>query len=185
MIALKLDDSQVQSTLRQLHTKLGNLHKPMDEIGQYTVESVRKRFATSTGPDGQAWAARKSSTISAMLDQRKNSRKKDGSLSASGQKFLSGSKILVASGALEGSIAYEATSSSMTVKPGALPYAAAHQFGNSPYVIRPKNKKALAFNGIVRKKVNHPGQTARPYLGWSDEDRSAIMDIMKSYLHTT
>lgn len=29
--------------------------------------------------------------------------------------------------------------------------------GCDPYVIVPKDKKALAFNGIVVKKVNHPG----------------------------
>ena len=32
--------------------------------------------------------------------------------------------------------------------------------GTKPHVIRPKTKKALAFNGIVRKSVNHPGTKA-------------------------
>lgn len=49
-----------------------------------------------------------------------------------------------------------------------VPYAAIHQFGGKtkPHVIRPKNGKALAFNGLVFKKVNHPGSDipARPYL---------------------
>ncbi|WP_297572592.1 phage virion morphogenesis protein [uncultured Deefgea sp.] len=48
------------------------------------------------------------------------------------------------------------------------PYAAIHQFGGqtSPHVIRPKNKKALAFGGKVFKSVNHPGSKmpARPFL---------------------
>lgn len=47
-------------------------------------------------------------------------------------------------------------------------YAAIHQFGGqtAPHVIRPRNKKALAFNGRVVKKVNHPGSKipARPFL---------------------
>lgn len=47
-------------------------------------------------------------------------------------------------------------------------YAAIHQLGGqtAPHVIRPRNKKALAFNGRVVKKVNHPGSKipARPFL---------------------
>ena len=47
-------------------------------------------------------------------------------------------------------------------------YAAIHQFGGktSAHKIVPKKKKALAFGGIVRKSVNHPGSTipARPFL---------------------
>lgn len=31
------------------------------------------------------------------------------------------------------------------------------EFGTLPHTITPKNKKALAFNGTVVKKVNHPG----------------------------
>ncbi|BET67201.1 hypothetical protein ASA1KI_21190 [Opitutales bacterium ASA1] len=46
------------------------------------------------------------------------------------------------------------------------PYAAHHQFGTRPYVIRPKNKKALRVPGVGHpiKKVNHPGLPARPML---------------------
>lgn len=47
-------------------------------------------------------------------------------------------------------------------------YAAIHQFGGQtrPHVVLPRNKKALAFNGRVVRKVNHPGSKipARPYL---------------------
>ena len=47
-------------------------------------------------------------------------------------------------------------------------YAAIHQFGGKTkaHVIRPKNKKALAFGGRVFKYVNHPGSVipARPFL---------------------
>lgn len=42
-----------------------------------------------------------------------------------------------------------------------------HQGGQTPaHVILPRNKRALAFNGRVVKRVNHPGSKipARPYL---------------------
>lgn len=46
-------------------------------------------------------------------------------------------------------------------------YAKFVHFGTKPYVIKPKNKKALANKkaGIIfGKKVNHPGIKANPYL---------------------
>lgn len=88
-------------------------------------------------------------------------------------------------GTLKDSIDYYATSSKVMVGSN-LPYARIHQKGGrtSPHVIRPKRKKALAFGGIVRKKVNHPGSDipARPYLGISDDDREEIMDTMTDFL---
>lgn len=36
-------------------------------------------------------------------------------------------------------------------------YAKFIEFGTLPHVITPNSKKALAFNGIVVRKVNHPG----------------------------
>ncbi len=48
-------------------------------------------------------------------------------------------------------------------------YSAIQEFGGStsPHEITPKKAKALAFNGIVRTKVNHPGGTikAKHYIG--------------------
>jgi hypothetical protein len=35
--------------------------------------------------------------------------------------------------------------------------------GSKPHVIEPRNARALAFNGVVRMKVNHPG-TAPHYI---------------------
>ncbi|MDF3129271.1 phage virion morphogenesis protein [Kiritimatiellaeota bacterium B1221] len=52
-------------------------------------------------------------------------------------------------------------------------YAAYHQWGTAPYVIRPRVKKALFWNGAVHpvKKVNHPGLPARPFLPFYQSGR--------------
>ena len=46
-------------------------------------------------------------------------------------------------------------------------YAAANEFGTSPYIIKPSSKKALKFksgtNTIFSKSVMHPGIKATPY----------------------
>lgn len=44
------------------------------------------------------------------------------------------------------------------------PYAVFVHDGTKPHEIRPKNKKALKTPFGVRKKVNHPGTKANPYL---------------------
>lgn len=45
-------------------------------------------------------------------------------------------------------------------------YAAAVEYGTSPHVITPKNKRALYWPGAAHPvaKVNHPGTAAQPFL---------------------
>jgi phage gpG-like protein len=45
-------------------------------------------------------------------------------------------------------------------------YAAAVEYGTSPHVITPKNKRALYWPGAAHPvaKVNHPGTAAKPFL---------------------
>ena len=64
-------------------------------------------------------------------------------------------------------------------------YAPVHQFGSRPYQIRPRNRKALAFGGITRKKVNHPGVPARPFLGLSAQHKADIVEAITNYLPHT
>jgi len=63
---------------------------------------------------------------------------------------------------------FSATSSEVKIGNTAeVKYAKFVHFGTKPYVIKPKNKKALANKkaGIIfGKKVNHPGIKANPYL---------------------
>ena len=59
-----------------------------------------------------------------------------------------------------------------------------HQEGSRAHVIEPKNKKALAFMGIVRKRVKHPGLPARPLVGFPESDQRLIEDTAEDYLRT-
>ncbi|OOF45620.1 phage virion morphogenesis protein [Rodentibacter trehalosifermentans] len=69
-----------------------------------------------------------------------------------------------------------------------LKYAAIHQFGGKtkPHKIKPVTKKALAFGGIVRKSVNHPGSTiqARPFLVLTPQDEADILDDVQHYFQS-
>ncbi|MGK0740171.1 phage virion morphogenesis protein, partial [Yokenella regensburgei] len=65
-------------------------------------------------------------------------------------------------------------------------YARIHQEGGKtrPHVIRPRNKKALYFNGRFAAKVNHPGSDipARPFLSLTEEDNDAIRQAVIDHL---
>lgn len=57
-----------------------------------------------------------------------------------------------------------------------------HQDGSRAHVITPRKAKALAFGGIVRKRVNHPGLPARPLVGFPESDRKLVGDVTADHL---
>lgn len=96
-----------------------------------------------------------------------------------------GGMILQDSGQLAASIVQVSDSNSATV--GTVKaYAAIHQFGGQtrPHVIKPRNKKALAFGGRVVKQVNHPGSKipARPFLMITPGGEERILETVSAYL---
>ncbi|MFT8515611.1 MAG: phage virion morphogenesis protein [Acetobacter persici] len=62
----------------------------------------------------------------------------------------------------------------------ALPYARIHQMGG---IIQPKNKRWLSFEmGGALLHVDSVAIPARPYLGFTEEDREDLMDGLQGYL---
>jgi phage gpG-like protein len=58
-----------------------------------------------------------------------------------------------------------------------------HHFGRKePYTIKAAPGKALAFMGIVRKQVQHPGLPARPLVGFPAGDRQVVEDLTQEHL---
>lgn len=102
-------------------------------------------------------------------------------------------KILQDSGHLAASVTADHDATSAWIG-SHLPYAAIHQMGGTTgaHVILPRNKKALAFNGRVVKRVNHPGSKipARPYLPFTPDGRlqaeaiTAIEGDVQAYLRS-
>lgn len=64
--------------------------------------------------------------------------------------------------------------------------AAWHQRGTKPYVIVPRNKKALSFmtasGRVFAKKVNHPGLVARPFILIQQEDEEAMTKVTLDHM---
>lgn len=150
----------LDAALGQAAQKLGNTQALMESVGEALVSGTLKRFDAEEDPEGNKWEP-------------------------SGRASEEGGQTLTGTGRLRRSIEYAATSDKVMVGSN-LAYARIHQKGGktSPHVIRPKRKKALAFGGVVRKKVNHPGSDipARPYLGVSEDDMDDVKAAMTNFL---
>ena len=94
-------------------------------------------------------------------------------------------KILQSTGRLADSIvtAHDDTTAAVGTN---VVYARIHNNGGTTkaHMIRPKNKKALSFNGRVVKSVRHPGSKipARPFLKLTPDDEREIVDTAEDYL---
>lgn len=57
-----------------------------------------------------------------------------------------------------------------------------HQDGSKAHVIAARRAKALAFGGIYRKRVNHPGLPARRLVGFPESDQRLVGDVTADHL---
>ena len=81
------------------------------------------------------------------------------------KKNLASNKSVV-TGHLRRSIATKMGDLEATIHTSNVKYAVIVEKGSKPHIIRPKNKKALYWEGAKRpvKLVNHPGSRAKPFL---------------------
>ncbi|MBU1230250.1 MAG: phage virion morphogenesis protein [Proteobacteria bacterium] len=94
-------------------------------------------------------------------------------------------KIFQRTGQLAASIESRADATSATVGTN-LAYAAIQQLGGTTraHTITARKGKALAFGGICRRSVHHPGSKipARPYLALDVSDERQIMESVIAFL---
>lgn len=167
---ITIDDSEVKAALTALAARIDNMQPVMQEIGEDIMERTKRRFGTSTGPDGQRWQPNAASTVLAAIARMgSKARLKNGNLSKKAQKTLAGKKVLVDTGSLARQFEVTATANSVTVS-NSMIYAAIHQFGGK------------AGRG---KSVTIP---ARPFLPVTSsgevypDDRLRILQQIKDYL---
>lgn len=163
-IRIKVDDSAILAALRRVEQQDGGLVvAALKVIGQAMLKSTRKRFDDQVDPAGHAWKALNPTY-------------------AAGKR---GTKILQESGmagGLLGSITAQVTGTTLQIGTNKVD-GAIHQFGGT---IVPRAYPALVFRLDGRlyfaHKVNIP---ARPFLGVSEEDRRAILELVGTVLSTT
>lgn len=164
MFEIKIEAGSVMSVLDRLARAGQNMSPAMRAISSELARQTEKNFAAEGRPK---W------------------------LGIRPRKGREGGRILQDSGQLAASITASSDAISATVGSNKV-YAAIHQLGGKtrPHVIRPRNKKALAFGGHVVKQVNHPGSNipARPFLpvdargNLQPEARESVLDVVNLYL---
>lgn len=164
VISLAIDDP-LSDVLGRAMAGSDDLTPAMKDIAVHLESATRLRFETGKGPGGKPW--------------KPSRRVAETAVGSRGPQRPTG-QTLVDSGDLKSSITSRYGDDFAEVGSersfGSAIYAAIHQFGG---VIRPKTKKALSFGGRLYAQVTMP---ARPYLGFDDDDREAIVDILRRYV---
>ncbi|MBS0507749.1 MAG: phage virion morphogenesis protein [Proteobacteria bacterium] len=172
---ITVQDQAVQALLKRLAERATNMQPHLQAIGDDIVERAKRRFETSTGPDGAKWKPNTEATLGMLAGRLgKSYRKKSGDLNTKGERRIAGKKPLVGeSGDLRRQIVAVATAGQVTVQ-ATTAYSAMHQFG-----------------GTTSARSMIPGKTipARPYLPVRDDgtlypaESALILAAINEYLH--
>ncbi|MBZ6377380.1 MULTISPECIES: phage virion morphogenesis protein [Pacificimonas] len=162
--SIDLDLKDVVGDLARLATRLEDPSPVMAEIAQHLELTTQRRFEKERAPDGSTWIPSRRAQVEGGRTLTKTGALLRAIRSESGRDFAA-----VGVGRSGG--------------PGV--YAAVHQFGAT---IKAKTAKGLRFSvptaggkreSIVVQSVTVP---ARPFLGLSTGDRSAVRGILQDYL---
>jgi len=164
MLEIKLEDEQLTRELSDLASRLADTAPLMRTISQTLMDQTEENFAQQGRP---AW------------------------LGIRPRAGREGGKILQDTGRLAASITPDFGPDYAKVGTNVV-YAAIHQLGGKtpPHAIHAKRTKALAFGGVFRKSVNHPGSNipARPFLpvtadgALQPEAETAVLEDVQQYL---
>jgi phage gpG-like protein len=167
LIEIKWNDADVLAALERLAQATAQPRPALLAIGESMVESTKKRFETSTAPDGSRWAPNSQTTYLGMVNAfGKGNFGKSGRINARGATRVAGKKPLIgATRMLSTQINYEADNAGLRIG-SPMVYAAMQQFG-----------------GTKAKFPNLWGDIpARPFLGVSESDAVMIVDTVSDYL---
>jgi phage virion morphogenesis protein len=165
MIEAQLDSTEMRRALEMLRVSCLDASPVMRVIAGDMERAVEKNFRSEGRP---AWLGLAPGTIAGRI--------KSGTWPG---------KILQRTGQLASSIEAHSDSTSATVGTN-LAYAAIQQFGGRTraHTITARKGKALAFGGIFRRSVRHPGSNipARPFLALDRDDERQIQESVLLFL---
>lgn len=164
-IALEFGIAPVLARLDALLQRLGpgGLEAPLREMGEDLVESVKRRFETSTGPDGERWVPNSMATIMGYLERTSGNYRKDGRLSQKGASRVMNKKPLVDSGITQDTIRYEVVGDSLFV-------------GTNRFAGEWDGGAAVLHFGSKDGSI-----PARPFLGADEDDVRRMLDVLERY----
>lgn len=171
---IEITDQGVQKALDQA-IKAGTQPKPMlEDIGELLIQSTKRRFSSSTAPDGSKWKPNSRVTILNYLARYSGSyRKRDGRLTKQGSVRAAAKKPLIGeTGSLSSQIFWQLDGSDSLLVGSPMKYAAAQHFGMPKgYASTDKRGRPIPWGEIP----------ARPFLGISEQDSFSILDIIEEH----
>lgn len=157
MIKVEFKYQEIAEALGEVSRRLGDMTPIHEDIGDYVVRVTKDRFTKGIDPDGNAWTPKKQATIDRYKARGDGDRP---------------DPLIGPSKRLSSEVAQYADAQGVEIG-SALEYSAVMQNG----------AKQGAFG---RDKRNHPlpwgDIPARVWLGLSDEDETAIIDIADEHL---
>jgi phage gpG-like protein len=164
-------------------------------IGASVLRENQRRHDQGLAPDGTPWAPLATSTLHAIVASRQHKITKIAGKTVgarsdfkAAQKIMAGKRILVDRGDLL-RFYYQVDGHDVVIRTMDQVKAAWHHLGTGThgpkgqsYEIRPKVAKALAFGGLMRKRVNHPGVPARPLVGFPSGDHDIVQRIVADHI---
>lgn len=184
------------ATLRAGKSAIARPGKLLETIGATVLRLNQERHDQGLAPDGTPWTPLAKSTLHAIVERHQHQitkvgGKRDGARSdfRAAQKIMDGKRILYDHGDLLSRWYSRVNGSEVIISTMDQRKAAWHHFGTgthgpkgSSYEIRPKVAKALAFGGLLRKRVIHPGIPARQLVGFPDSDRDVVGRVVADHL---
>lgn len=156
MISIEINSDTITPGLDELSRLLDDLTPVMQAIGEYLVEATNRRFQEGKAPDGSPWAPKSAATLANYKRRGVNAPK----------------PLFGESRALSSQIFYQAGRYQVEVGSPRI-YAAAMQFGAA------KGAFGTTSRGAPIPWGNIP---ARPFLGISAEDETAIVGIVGEWI---
>lgn len=187
-------DFQVDHLTRALEVVRQEIATPQEmlgSMGESLLRVNRERHNQGLAPDGSKWKERSPMTIgTATWKAQGDSFRKSGQMSiATAEKVKARrSRLLYEHGDMLGSFNYQVQGAELML--GFSDQKAVwHHFGTgtfgpkgAAYTITAKKAKALAFGGLCRKRVTHPGIPARQLVGFPTSDRQLVGDVITDHL---
>jgi phage gpG-like protein len=163
MITVEIKDDEITKGLGALSLIIGDLSPVMDQIGEFMVQSTRKRISSGVTPDGKKLAPKSATTIQNYL--------------TGGYKKGATAGPLIRTGDLvDRSLHYESGSDFMEIASSAV-YSAVMHFGaakGSFGAYSGTDKNGRAYSGVAP----WGDIPARPFFGVSQEDRENIFTLI-------
>lgn len=181
--AITFDDAAVQEALDRVGAAGGDTSAMMADITAAMLLSTHRRFETESDPDGKAWAPLKPRTAAQRARGRGNA--------------PANPKILRDTNRLYSSITGQSDDTTSQVGTNVV-YAGIHQTGGT--ITQYPQSRTIRMRKVGRKRLfakrTHKRVTehratfgtrtivipARPYLGFSDEDRAELLAIGEAHL---